>query len=325
MVNQNYPLITIGIPTYNRADSYLKQAIQSAVSQTYKNIEIVISDNCSTDHTEALVRSFNDSRIRYFRQSKNIGMLNNSNFCLEKAKGAYFIQLHSDDLLDPDFVSVCMKAANYDTDIGIILTGARVIDEEGKVICEETNKAEGCSMTDFMLSWFKHEVPLYLCCTVHNTRGLKELGGYQSKTNLYEDCVALFQLAGKFGRKDIYDVKASFRRHSQNTGSVASIKDWCEDSLYLLNIMCNLSDDNELVRSEGMPYFSRANYIRVKRGGITRMERFFKYWLVYETFDYAYSPIQYLFGGNIFSKKFACILLSYLKKKTKEAFSRAPA
>ena len=48
-----YPLITIAIPTYNRADNYLKQAIQCAINQTYSNVEIVISDNCSMDNTES--------------------------------------------------------------------------------------------------------------------------------------------------------------------------------------------------------------------------------------------------------------------------------
>lgn len=322
----HHPLISIGIPTYNRADRYLKQAIQSAVNQTYSNIEVIVSDNCSTDHTETLVRSFNDSRIRYFKQNNNIGMLNNSNFCLDQAKGAYFLQLHDDDLLDLDFVSVCMEAVNDDTNVGIILTGTRIIDEEGRVIREDTNKAAGCSTTDFMLSWFKYEVPLYLCSTLHNTRRLKELGGYKSKTNLYEDCVALFQLASKFGRKDIHDVKASFRRHPHNTGSGTSIKDWCEDSLYLLDIMCNLSgDQKEVVRSKGMLYFCLVNYSYIQsRSMRTPIERWYAYWFVYKTFEYVSSPLHYVFGKNIIYRN-AYRLLSYLKKKTRQAWSRAPA
>lgn len=219
-----------------------------------------------------------------------------------------------------------MKAVNYDTNIGIIVTGTRIIDEEGTVTSEATNKAGGCSTTDFVLSWFKNEVPVYCCNTLYNTRGLKELGGFKSKTNLYEDCAALFQLAGKFGRKDIHDVKASFRRHSHNTGGSAPIKDWCEDSLYLLNIMCDLSGDKkELVRREGMHYFCKVNYIRSRRIKRSRLERYYTYWFVYKTFEYVYSPIHYLCGGNLFSKNFAYRLLSYLKRKMREIWFRAPA
>ena len=62
----NYPLVTIAIPTYNRADAYLGEAIQSAINQTYPNLEIIISDNCSSDYTGLLVESFKDPRIQYY-------------------------------------------------------------------------------------------------------------------------------------------------------------------------------------------------------------------------------------------------------------------
>ena len=290
MTDHKHPLITIAMPTYNRADSYLKQAIQSALNQTYSNIEIIVSDNCSTDHTETLVRSFNDSRIQYFKQSRNIGMVNNANFCLDVAKGVYYMQFHDDDLLDHDFVGACMKGANYDPNIGIIITGTRIIDEEGKVIREDTNNAEGFSTTDFMLSWFKNEVPLYLCSTLYNTRRLKELGGFKSKTDQYEDCVALFQLAARFGRKDIRDAKASFRRHEKNMGSLINVKDWCEDSIYLLDIMCKLaSEKGDLIRDKGMKYFCERNYRHADKIK-SRLKRFFVYLMIFKKFEYKHIP-----------------------------------
>jgi hypothetical protein len=234
------------------------------------------------------------------------------------------MQLHDDDLLDDDFVSACMKAVNYDADIGIIITGTRIIDEEGTVIREYANKGEGNSTTDFMLSWFDCKISLYLCSTLYNTRGLKDLGGFKSKTNFYDDCVALFRLAAKFGRKDIYDVKASFRRHSSSTGSAASIKDWCEDSVYLLDIMCDLSGDKkELVRRKGMQYFCLANYSRIQARRIrSPLARIYVYWLVYKTFEYVSSPIHYICGKNILYKH-ACRFLAYLKGKTKASWLRA--
>lgn len=125
------PLVTIAIPTYNRAGGYLKQAIASAVSQTYPHIEIIVSDNCSCDHTESVVKSFRNSRIRYFRQEKNIGANNNFNFCLEQANGEYFLLLQDDDLIDADLVGTCMKQMNSNLETGIIRTGTRVIDAQG--------------------------------------------------------------------------------------------------------------------------------------------------------------------------------------------------
>ena len=81
----NQPLVTIGIPTYNRASGRLGEAIRGALAQTYPNIEIVISDNCSTDNTTEVVSSFNSEKIRYIRQETNIGPFPNFNACLENA------------------------------------------------------------------------------------------------------------------------------------------------------------------------------------------------------------------------------------------------
>jgi len=64
MVNNVHPLVTIAIPTYNRADGYLREALASALNQTYQNIEIIVSDNCSTDNSEAFIRGISDQRIR---------------------------------------------------------------------------------------------------------------------------------------------------------------------------------------------------------------------------------------------------------------------
>ena len=86
-MTKSEPLITIAIPTYNRANAYLMQALESAVNQTYRNLEIIVSDNCSTDNTETVVRGFDDPRIRYIRQNENIGANNNFNFCIKRGEG----------------------------------------------------------------------------------------------------------------------------------------------------------------------------------------------------------------------------------------------
>jgi hypothetical protein len=125
------------------------------------------------------------------------------------------------------------------------------------------------------------------------------MGGFRSKKNLYEDDVALFKLAAKFGRKDVREVKASFRRHSENSGSAASIRDWCEDGLYLLDIMCSLiQDDKHIIRSRGMRYFSAQNYNRAARIQ-SPLKRFYAYYVVYKNFEYSYSPFRYLLTRNI--------------------------
>lgn len=75
------PKITIAIPTYNRA-KLLTEAIESVLVQTYEDFELLISDNASTDETKNVVVSFKNPRIRYHRNKKNIGMMNNWNKCV---------------------------------------------------------------------------------------------------------------------------------------------------------------------------------------------------------------------------------------------------
>jgi glycosyltransferase involved in cell wall biosynthesis len=237
----NWPLVTIGIPTFNRADQYLKEAIESAVKQTYPNLEIIVSDNCSSDDTGQIVESFNNSRIRYHRHDKNIGGNANFNFCLKQAKGAFFLLLHDDDLIDNDFIETCINAIGDRHEIGIVRTGTREIDQNGNVLIESPNTVDGLSNEELYRQWFAWKTSLYLCSTLFNTRRLIEIGGFQSKHNLFQDVLAEFQVAARHGRIDIFDVKASFRKHPGAETLASEVDAWCEDSAFLLDSICTLA------------------------------------------------------------------------------------
>lgn len=283
-------MISIGIPTYNRADSYLKDALESALSQTYGNLEIIVSDNCSSDNTEEFVRGYADPRIRYFRQKSNIPPNDNFNFCLNQARGGYFLLLHDDDMIDPEFVDNCMKAVKYDMGVGIIRTAVRVVGARGELIHESPNHVGGLSTTDFFLGWFEGKTALYLCSTLFNTEQLKGLGGFRSRHNLFQDVVAEVQLAARFGRVDVEDIQASFRKHPGELTLAVKVRHWCEDSLDLLDLMCQLAPERkEVVRRAGMRFFANVNYSRASavRPLWGRIAAFF---LVFKSFDGRYFP-----------------------------------
>jgi len=96
----NAPTVSIGMPVYN-GERFITEAIDSILAQTFTDFELIISDNASTDGTEAIcnVYAARDSRIRYFRQSKNYGALFNFKFVLNEAQGLYFKWAATDDLL----------------------------------------------------------------------------------------------------------------------------------------------------------------------------------------------------------------------------------
>jgi glycosyltransferase involved in cell wall biosynthesis len=286
--NMNCPLVTIAIPTYNRADGYLKEAIQSALDQTYLNLEIIVSDNCSADDTESIVNSFSDRRLQYFRHKKNIGAKKNFNYCLKKASGAYFLLLHDDDLIDHDFVEACIKKTDSTTDIGIIRTGTRVIDAEGNVTKEHPNRAAGLSTVEFIRFWFSWKTALYLCSTLFNTKRLKEIGGFQSKHNLFLDVFAEFELAAKYDRIDIEDIKSSYREHPSELSFNSKVSEWCEDSLLLLNLTCELVPEEKVnLRKEGLNYFSTFNY-RLAKNIRSPLNRFVAYFALIKAFKWVF-------------------------------------
>ncbi len=287
MIDQSRPLVTIGICTYNRADSYLGAALQSAVDQTYPNLEIIVSDNCSMDHTEELVKEFDDPRIRYIRHAENIGLTNNFNACAEAARGDYFLLLCDDDLIDPDFVETCMDAAADRTDFGLIRTGMRRIDEDGEFIKEQRNGAVGLSTKEFFRAWFRGgETPMHLCSTLFNTKGLLEVGGFQSETHLFCDVVPEVHLAAHYERLDIEGVKASFRIHPRKNSVTGRVKDWCVDSQYLLGLIIeSVGEADREFQKAGSRFFAK-HCLEYARGVPSLGGRLTAYRFVHRSFDH---------------------------------------
>jgi glycosyltransferase involved in cell wall biosynthesis len=91
--------VSIGIPTYNRRE-YVLRAVNSALAQTYSNIEVVVSDNASTDDTVKYLAAIDDRRLVILRHPTNTGMVANFNACLGAATGELFLMLSDDDWLE---------------------------------------------------------------------------------------------------------------------------------------------------------------------------------------------------------------------------------
>jgi glycosyltransferase involved in cell wall biosynthesis len=108
------PLVSVGIPTYNRPVG-LRRTLQHICRQTYSNLEILVSDNASPgSETEAVVREFSatDRRIKYFRQPSNKEAIANFRFVLAKASGDYFMWAADDDEWDQSFIETCLPQAS---------------------------------------------------------------------------------------------------------------------------------------------------------------------------------------------------------------------
>jgi len=130
------PLVSVGIPTYNRPDG-LRRTLECITGQTYKNLEIIVSDNCSPGtEIEEVVREFmaRDSRIQYYRQGENKGPMFNFNFVLEKATGEYFLWAADDDIHERDFISSLADPLENDPEVLGAMCNVKRIDEVGEFI-----------------------------------------------------------------------------------------------------------------------------------------------------------------------------------------------
>lgn len=123
-MKNNNPRVSICIPTYNRADM-IKNAIDSALSQTFQDLEVIILDDASTDNTTEIVSFYDDPRLIYIKNITNLGQFGNFNRCIEVSRGEFLHILHSDDYIDSHFTENCVRF--YDEHPNIALTFTSVV------------------------------------------------------------------------------------------------------------------------------------------------------------------------------------------------------
>ncbi len=129
------PRVSIGLPVYN-GERYLAEALDSIVSQTYADFELIISDNTSTDGTEDICREYasRDERISYHRSDVNRGAAWNYNRVFELSRGEYFKWASHDDRCAPTFLERCVAALDSAPDVVVSFPRTTVIDAEGGTI-----------------------------------------------------------------------------------------------------------------------------------------------------------------------------------------------
>lgn len=117
-MNTNSPLISIIIPTRNRKEMLLS-AINSALAQSYQNIQVVVHDNNSTDGTaEYLLKKVSDQRLNYYKSTRDLSMTENWNKAFQYVSGTFFLRLDDDNVISPDLVETAInEIKKYDLDV----------------------------------------------------------------------------------------------------------------------------------------------------------------------------------------------------------------
>lgn len=131
MTSNRCPLVSVGLPVFNGGDA-IEAALDSLLSQTYTNIEVLISDNASTDDTCEVCEPLcaRDTRIHYVRQSVNLGPAANFQAVLNLAQGDFFMWLGHDDWLSEGFIEACVETLIGNSDVSLAC-GQAVYYQEG--------------------------------------------------------------------------------------------------------------------------------------------------------------------------------------------------
>jgi len=128
------PRVTIGFPVYN-GEEFIREAIESILSQTFEDFELIIIDNKSDDNTVAICNEFTeDERVSIIENMRNTGIAANHNKCIQKARGKYFKWAHHDDLIAPEFLQECVDVLERRPDVILAFaSGEYCIDENGNI------------------------------------------------------------------------------------------------------------------------------------------------------------------------------------------------
>lgn len=164
--NGDTPSVTIGVPAYNE-ERFLAATIDSLLAQSFTDFELIISDNISTDATAAIAREYEqkDKRIRYIRQPRNIGSIQNINSLIKQARGEFFLLAGAHDLLSENYISSLIDALNENPKTVLAYGKAVWIDKNGQEIDKPSSIVDTSGMNNpvrrFNMAMWSNQHSLY--------------------------------------------------------------------------------------------------------------------------------------------------------------------
>lgn len=135
MMERDGPLVSIGLPVFN-SETYLARTIESVLSQSYPNTELIIVDDCSTDRSAEIARRYseNTQRIHFFENSTNMGLVRNFQKTFRLSKGELFCWIGDHDVHEPEYVERLVEVLQHQPDAKVAYAFTRRIDDNGRLV-----------------------------------------------------------------------------------------------------------------------------------------------------------------------------------------------
>jgi glycosyltransferase involved in cell wall biosynthesis len=213
------PTVTIGIPVFNEK-KYIEETVNSAINQSYKNLKIIISDNCSGDGTFELINEIASKyqNISIIRHKVNIGAAGNFNHLSDIVVSDYFCWLSGHDILHKDFIKAAVNVFIENQEFSLVYPQSRQIGEHGELSNVETYSKIDTSSLDFVYGPLKVANNLKYGTPIHGLFKTSILKEYKIKPIIGPDFALLFytSLTGKiYELPQVYHFLREFREETE--------------------------------------------------------------------------------------------------------------
>lgn len=263
------PLITIAIPTFNRA-ALLKQCVASVLVQTHDRFEIVVSDNASTDETQAILSEFGDDRLRIIRQDKNIGLIPNWNAALAAARGDYVIFLSDDDRIAPHALERCYALVRAEPQLPVVVTLSNPHSVSlGKTFPARVSRTLSTGIwngSDILLEYLTDQITVSMSSFMLRTELVRANGGIPHEYPHTADVATWAPLlfAGKAGF--VNEACAAFAYHTASETSRLSVDLLIGDSRKMVEFISRQADEHVQIAEKRNTLKAEARRCFARRG-----------------------------------------------------------
>ncbi|KXS43218.1 MAG: glycosyl transferase, family 2 [Candidatus Frackibacter sp. T328-2] len=226
------PKVSILIPVYNR-ENLIKETLDSALSQTFDDFEIIVVDNKSTDNTFQILEEMGKEydKLKVFQNASNLGPVGNWKVCLEHAKGEYIKILWSDDLIAEDFLEKTVPVLEENEDIGFVYSKVEIFPKDEKKLCYALGESGEYKSQVFLEGALlnKYSVPVSPGCALFRKN---DVVIYDTIPNGFEiehkntgagiDLLIFLEVLKKYSKFYYIDEVLSFFRSHKNSFSIAN-------------------------------------------------------------------------------------------------------
>ena len=204
----NNPLLTVYITNYNYG-RYIKQAIESVLHQSFKDLELLIIDDGSTDNSKEIIESYANHRKINVIYQKNKGLNITNNIALRLANGKYIMRLDADDYLVAEALEKMINLLEVNDELGMVFPDYYLVDAHNNVLAEVKRH-------DFKEEVGLFDQPAHGACTVIRTDYLKSVGGYDESYSCQDGYELWIKFVSKYKVTNIRESLFYYRRHGEN-------------------------------------------------------------------------------------------------------------